>query len=311
MGIITRRLPQSNLARQKALNQAKEKQSTVPPGSEVLRATTVTTLSSQTPVYNNALQDVAVAQSNLSGNTADKDPKMEDSRMFTSQFIQVFNFGVRRKKYPANHRAHYQLAVDSEAVPNLDAEADVLLWGQRIVDGDVTRLAAGGAPMTNPDAAEVDAKQDAALAAFNLQSTLADALDAKQELVDDLNVDADTLIKRVWDEVESFYNDEAPDSKRANAREWGVVYITEGVTNTVTGLVKNTGGVPQPGADVVIVQSGADTVTNPEGRYSQPTNLTGTITIRVTLGTLKGETTVVIPENAEGQTINVGDIVVA
>jgi len=43
-----------------------------------------------------------------------------------------------------------------------------------------------------------------------------------------LNEEADGVIKKVWDEVETFYNEEDKESQRANAREWGVVYVTVG-----------------------------------------------------------------------------------
>jgi len=63
------------------------------------------------------------------------------------------------------------------------------------------------------------------------------------------------------------------------------------------------------GATVTIVESGAETSSNNEGRYSQTTTTVGLVTVRAVLGALTGQVQVTIPEDAEDTTIEVGDIV--
>lgn len=309
---INRRLPKSNLARQQALERAKNKNDLLPPppADQVLNASTVMRLNDTVPTYLDAVQAVNVARANMSANTPAKDAKVEAARLFTGHFIQVFNLGVKRNKYPKAHRAHYQLDVESDALPNLDSEANALTWADKLVTGDVTRLAAGGVAMANPAIAEVDTALGEAIVAFNAQTTLKDALDEAQEALEVLNEDADALIKRIWNEVEAYYSEEDAESMRNNARDFGVVYVTDAAVNTLTGLVKNASGVAQQGATVTVVESGSETTTNSEGRYTQETALTGTITIRATLGALSGEVQVTIAEDAEGTTIAVPDIVI-
>lgn len=276
----------------------------------MLHPSTLERLTASEGEYNDKMGATSIAVANFSTHTPIKTSLLDLLRLFVSHFIQVFNLGVARNKYPAGHRAFYDLETTSAAVPNIAADDEALSWATRLVEGDANRITAGGLPMGNPEIAEVTLARTNAMEAFTAQSTLKDAMDAAQEAVEDMNEDVDSLIKRVWDEVEAFYSEESAESKRANAREWGVVYVTEGASNSLTGLVKNAGGVVQEGAVVTIVESGAETETNSEGRYQFATVLTGDITIQAVLGALKGQVEVTIAEDAEGSTIEVGEIVV-
>ena len=39
--------------------------------------------------------------------------------------------------------------------------------------------------------------------------------------------EADAVVEKVWDEVETFYNEETPASIRRKAREWGIIYVSD------------------------------------------------------------------------------------
>ncbi len=308
---ITRRLPQTIFGRQLALNQGLGKQNSLPPGTVILNPATVTRLSAETPLYNAGLLAVGNAQAALSNHTPVKDAAIDSCRLYTGHFITVFNLGVRRGKYTAGQRAHFLLDVTSEAQPPMDSDGDTLTWAHRLLAGDPPRVLAGGAAMANPDISEVQTQTTAADTAFTTQSNLSDDLDARQEEVDDLNEDVDSLIKRVWDEVEAFYGEEEPESKRANARHWGVVYVTEGPPAVLSGLVKDGTGAPRAGATVTIPSTGATTTTNSEGRYTLNTTTLGTITLKATYGALAAATaTVEIPEHTTGIDIEVPDMVI-
>jgi hypothetical protein len=312
MATVSRKLPQSNLSREIAIRQAHNKMTLVNPADMPLLANTQTRLTAMNTDYANALNAVALAQANLSTNTPQKDEAIARVRTFVSHFIQVFNLGVAREKYPAAHRAFYMLDVNSNALPDLNAENSVLLWSNRLEEGDANRIAAGGLPMANPEISEVAAERLATLTLFNAQSTLADALDTAQEALELLNEEADKLIKRVWDEVETFYGEEPTESMRENARQWGVVYITKGPDAVLTGLVKNPAGTPLAGQTVTLVQSGATATTNAEGRYEISTKTVGSVMLRVTAGAppVNYDITAEIPEDHDGITITVADIVV-
>jgi hypothetical protein len=223
----TRRLPTTDEGRLRALNSGKTKNDSIPLPQQFLTANTKTRLNTMQPQFQTAMQNRGNALAAQGGATTLVNSAFAEGRNYISHFIQVFNFGVARNKYPAAHRAYYQLDMNNDKLPALRSEQDITTWGLRISQGDAARIAAGGVAMANPDVAEVDA----AILNFNTvngsQSTLKDAYDTAQEVVEGLREEADKVIKKVWDEVETFYNEETPASKRRNAREWGVVYMSD------------------------------------------------------------------------------------
>lgn len=310
MTTLARRLPNSNLGRDRALKQAHDKFSSIPATTVILHPNTSTRLGEMRTDYKDKQDAVAAAQAALSVNTPLKDAAVQKLKKYVSHFIQVFNLGVDREKYPAAHRAFYHLEVSSAAVPNLDAEADVFLWAGRLIDGDAERVAAGGAAMANPDIAEVTTERDAAQPLYTNQSTLADALDTAQEDLEALNPEADKLIKRVWNEVETFYSEEEAGSMRDNAREWGVVYVAVGPGATLTGLVKNPAGEPLEGIGVELAETGATAVTNPEGRFNLSTTFIGDGNLVFTFPGLENvNQPFTLEEESAGTTVDVGEVV--
>jgi hypothetical protein len=197
--------------------------------------------------------------------TSDVKKAMATARIFISHFIQVFNLGVTRAVYSAGQRAYFHLDVISEALPELTKESDISTWGDNIVDGDLARVAAGGAAMSNPTALQVKA----AVLDFNTKNTdqsgKKDAFDTSQEDIIALVPEAEKVVKKVWDEVETFYNEETPSSMRRKSREWGVVYIsdTELTFNfTVKDSVSN---AAIEAASILLDQTGNEVLTDING----------------------------------------------
>jgi hypothetical protein len=308
---ITRRLPTTIITRQTAINNANEANTSPPGGVNPLTAATQARVVAQTPLYNQAILASATAKGNLNTNTPVKDAAVNTCRTFNSHFIQVFNLGVARGKYPAGHRSYYGLETSSDAVPDMGTEDLVKLWAHHLIDGDANRLLAGGLPMANPDIAEVQAALTAMETQITAHDNFAFLLDQKQEAVETMNALVDPIIKKVWDEAETFFNEETPESKRANARLWGVVYVTEGPPATLTGLVKTAAGVPVPNASITSDQSSATATTNSEGRYVMQTTVLGEVTIRAQVSAAAfGSQTVNIPDHTTGIEVNVADIII-
>ncbi len=306
---ITRRLPKSDITRQTAINNANEANTNPPGGVNALTAATQARVVAQTPLYNQAIQASATAKANLNTNTPVKDTAVNTCRMFNSHFIQVFNLGVARGKYPAGHRSYYGLETSSDAVPDMGTEDLVKLWAHHLIDGDAERLLNGGVPMANPDIAEVQTALTAMETQMTVHDNFAFLLDQKQEAVESMHTLVDPIIKKVWDEVETFFNEETPESKRANARLWGVVYVTEGAPATLTGLVKDPLGAAVPNALLTMDESSATATTNSEGRYVMETTVLGEVTLRTEVGALAGKITLTIPDHTTGIEVNVADIV--
>ncbi|MBI4947776.1 MAG: hypothetical protein HY840_15400 [Bacteroidetes bacterium] len=233
---IGRKLPNSDESRNLALTAAKTKKDNTVPASIVITPNTVVRLDSTQPLLFSAMQTRANTLQAQSAATLLKNTTEKQAKMFISHFIQAFNNGVDRGIFPAAHRAFYQLDVSSSSVPDMDTEALLLLWGQRLITGDAARIAAGGTAMAMPSIAQVTVPYNSFKAANIAQSTAKDAYDNAQETVSDMRINVDNLILRIWDEVETAFNDEEIASKRRKAKEWGVVYTDSSAPPVTSGI---------------------------------------------------------------------------
>ena len=279
---IARRLPQSDATRSKALTKAKAKQDSIPAANQFLTASTVTRLEATQPLFKEAMLRRGVALADQVGATAGMSQSFVKARVYVSQFIQVFNLGVARGKYPLSHRAYYQLDTSSDSVPTLNSHQDVAFWGENIETGDLARIAAGGEPMANPSAAEVKHEVDNFIEKNNEQSVLKDVYDHQQEAVAALHEETDKVIKKVWDEVETFYNEEENSSRRRKCREWGVVYVSD-IEHTFIINVYDAGdneGIDN--AVIVLLETGNTTGTSNGGRALLKSTIVDEATFRFT-----------------------------
>lgn len=216
---LSRRLPTTDVARNVALKSAMIKKTSVAPADMAITPNTKTRLETNQPIYLQLMDERGNALQAQSQSTAGKLITQAKGKMFISHFVQTFNNGVDRGVYLASHRAFYKLDVNSSSVPPLIKEADIIYWGEQLINGDAARITAGGAPMSNPTILEVKAEYDKFVLANTGQSTLKDDYDKAQEAVSAMNPEVDKLILKIWDEVETFYNEEELSSKRRNARE--------------------------------------------------------------------------------------------
>lgn len=276
MPIINR--PRTDAERLNALSAAKSKY------DAVVAAGGLPAFSSDTYARLDAFANPFITEMNergaaLSGQTsasAAANPARSNVRIFVSHFIQVFNLGVARGVYPASARGFYNLAVSSEKVPALTTDEDLVQWATNVSNGDAARVAAGGAAMSNPTAAEVDAQLAVLQPLLASLTTAKDAYDAEQEGVAALRPEADDIIADVWDEVLfAFRKDDAP-SMRRKAREYGVVYrVSKGEEPlpdeySAKGIATDGAGVPLMDVEVTDVTTNITVFTDEEGRYLMP-----------------------------------------
>ena len=279
---IKRTLPKSNPGRFKTLDAAFKKKAIVPPADNVLTPATEARLDTLHPLYKAAMLDVGVKLAAQTASTAGVETSKAQAKMYISHFFQSFNNGVDRGMFPASARGFYQLDVSSNSVPVMDTEADIILWGERIKDGDAARVLAGGAAMAMPTAAETDAQLQAFITRNNTQSTLKLDYDHAQEAVNTLNTEADGVIKKIWDEAETFYNEETASSKRRKCREWGVIYLSD-IPNVIHLTVLDIADdSPVFEADAEETDSGDHFLTDGAGKVDVKTGLPESATLHIT-----------------------------
>lgn len=273
-----------------ALEAAKLKADVTPPATLAFSPAVLTALLAFLPNFRQQMQQRGVALSVQSSSTTLADAAKARLKIFISHFFQVFNLGVERGLFSADHRPHYLLDVNQEDLPQLDTEQQIQMWAQRIADGETSRTAAGGAPMGTPSAGEVQAEAVIYVAQQGDQSVKKDAYDNEQEDVQDLRTEATDIAADIWDEVEFTFRKESAASKRRKAREYGVVYeprtgetpspeeysitgkCTEPPTPSTTGAIVSD-------VEVKVVQTGAIVLSNSTGDYFVPTQPAGTYTL--------------------------------
>lgn len=190
----------------------------------VLRPETVIRLNNLQPLFAEKMhkRNSALAQQSLS--TAQLNELRARLRMYISHFIQVFNLGIQRGVYRATDRPLFNIDFTSEKLPYLKNDSSLLSYGADIIAGDAVRVAAGGAPMLNPTTAELEAVFNDFNACRIAHSHLKYAYDISQEAVAALRKSADSLILRIWNEVETYFSEDEISSKRRKASLWGVKY---------------------------------------------------------------------------------------
>jgi hypothetical protein len=148
-------------------------------------------------------------------------------RLTISHFIQTLNNAITRSALPREARTLYQLPLESDRVPDLFTDADLLLWSQRIADGEKARTDAGGPPIAWPSAAEVATVRAQFSTQAAAQSSAKDATAREQGDVERLLPEVAAAVKDLWDTVEFHLRHEpTPASLRRRAREWGITYAT-------------------------------------------------------------------------------------
>ena len=221
-----RRLPDSDASRFTALQTCKLKKDATAAPLWPFDADNAAQLDALFPAFKLALGNRATAQSEDTQAVTALGTAFNTARQLISHFLQALNNGIDRNAIPASARAYYQLDLSQSALPSLSSQTDVLLWGDRTVDGETKRVKAGGVPIPFPTIAEVSAALADYQTKRNAESTKAGILTADEQIVANQRPAVDALILDLWDEIVFAYRKDPPATARDKARAWGVVYGT-------------------------------------------------------------------------------------
>jgi hypothetical protein len=298
---ISRKLPTSNKGRDKALKTAKDKNDSLAAADRFLTAATQTRMNNIQSLIRTAMQNSGVALANQVGSSTTVEEDKERAKMHNSHFIQAFDNGAQRGDFDKAHRAHFSLPTGNTTLPRMVTEQEILQVGDNIVDGDVTRLGAGGAAMSNPTTAAVATAISTFRTSNNAQSNFKDAYDNSLTAINNLVPEADAVIKKIWDEVETFYNEETPSSKRRKGREWGEIFISDVEITFNIIIVNNADNAAIENAACELVETNNEKNSGPDGRLVITSNITGSATFSaVHPDFVPKEVTVELPD---GQTV--------
>jgi hypothetical protein len=147
-----------------------------------------------------------------------------NARMYLSHFIQVLNLAIIRGEVKPEQVELYGLDKDARIVPDLSSEEDILLWGQRIIDGEKQRTAMGGFAIYNPPIAKVQVYYDI-FKEHQMNHTLhKQTINRVHGDLGEYRKEADELILQIWNEVEERYKDKLPYERMCLCKEYGLIY---------------------------------------------------------------------------------------
>ena len=150
--------------------------------------------------------------------------KVKTAKMYISHFIQVLHMSVIRKEIREDHLEFYGLEDAELLVPDMLSNEQTLEWGERIIKGERKRIAEGGVPIYNPGIARVKVMYDIFKEGYQTQKIHQRSTNRVQEEVSNYRAIIDDVILRLWNEVEEKYATLPQAERISKNKEYGLIY---------------------------------------------------------------------------------------
>ncbi len=220
-----RRLPNTDVARLRALRVAFEKGKDLPPFQLAYTQVTLQRVQSFLPLFEKSIMETRRAYNIQVEKSKDYAKIMRKAKLYISHFIQVINMAITRGDLPASERSFFGFTSDQKSVPLFNTEAELIKWGEIIIQGENLRISKGRTPITNPTIALVKVWFEKYMDTYNYQKTLQKNFARLQAKLVELRKEADSIIVSLWNEVEHHFSYLPEDKRRENAKLYGVVYV--------------------------------------------------------------------------------------
>lgn len=220
-----RRLPNTDVARLRALKIAYLKGKELPPFKLAFSQASFTKVQAFMPMFEHTLLLHKNAFTNQVNKSRDYTNALKKAKLYISHFIQVLNMSIIRGELPSSVKKFYDLDEEDYKVPSLNTEQDVIKWGETIIKGEAERIRTGMAAVTNPTIAIVRVRYENFLESYNFQKTLQKTNNRTLGELSKMRKEADELITKIWNEVEATFNESSDDEKRERSKEYGLVYV--------------------------------------------------------------------------------------
>ena len=220
-----RRLPNTDIARLRAMKIAFVKGKDLPPFKLAFTQATFVKVQTFLPQFEHVLLVHKNAFNSQVNKSKDYLTSLKKAKLYISHFIQVINMAIVRGDMPEGVRSFYGLENYENKVPLLNTEADVIKWGDAIIEGESVRTKRGMSPVTNPSIALVKVRFESFKETYNFQKTLQKNNARTLQDLTKLRNTADELIAKVWDEVETTYRELPDELRRERSKEYGLIYV--------------------------------------------------------------------------------------
>lgn len=220
-----RRLPNTDVARHKALTTAYTLGREIPPFKLAFSQSTFQRVQSFLPTFEKAMYETKQAFANQIKKNKDYIKVLKKAKLYISHFVQVINMAILRGDLPMSEKSYFGISDDLNKIPVLNSEADVIKWGEKLIHGEDLRKAKGLSPITNPTIAIVRVRYEQFLDAYKFQKTLQKNYQRSQEYLASKRKEADDIILNIWNEVENTFATVSDNEKRMQAQKYGVSYV--------------------------------------------------------------------------------------
>ncbi len=219
-----RRLPNTDVARLRALKLAYEKGKEFPPFKLAFTQTTLQRVQSFLPAFEKTMFESKQAYLKQVEKSKEYVQVMKKARIYISHFIQVLNMAILRGDLAIAERRYYGLG-ENRKLPSLTTETDIIKWGEKLIHGENLRAMERKTPITNPTIAVVKVRYEKFLDAYKFQKTLQKNHQRTLQQMEELRVQANDIIVDLWNEIETFYKNETEEIRREKTKGYGVVYV--------------------------------------------------------------------------------------
>jgi len=220
-----KKLPDTDEGRIKALEIILEREEKAEEGKTVLSLKEIYNLKSSLSAYKRSQANVQQALNSEADAKKNYIPLFQNTQLYISHFIQVLYLTVIRNEIKAENLSYYGLKYsDNFTVPNLLTEEAVIEWGERLINGETTRISHGGAAIYNPTITKVKVHYDLFKEIAHSLKIYRQNIHRLQEGMTDLQDKADNLIWTAWTKVEFTYGALPSEKRDQKYNDYGIQF---------------------------------------------------------------------------------------
>lgn len=220
-----RRLPNTDQARIRAIEAALEKGKRIALKELAFSENNLEKLQDLYPKLSACIRQLNSAKENQFNKSNEYGEVFKKAKLYITHFIQVLTFAIIREEIKPEVREFFNLDPNSQKIPAISLEEDVLQWGKILIEGEQKRIMKGGSPIYNPSIALVKVHYENFIDAYRMQKAMQNQTNLASQRITDIRDEADKLIQDVWNEVEESFGDLSGEKKRLKAADYGVTYV--------------------------------------------------------------------------------------
>jgi hypothetical protein len=220
-----RRLPNTDAARIRAMEQALNKGQDLHPFKLAYSTETYVRLQAFLPNFNQYYQLQKQSYNKQVQSDKEYQEFKKKAKTYVNHFLRVMHMAVQRKDLRQDTPEFFGLINGHSSLPTLNSEKDIIYWGNKIMEGEAARIRTGQTPITNPTMAVVKVHYENFLEAYHYKNTLYKRTRDCADKISELRNTADELIVNIWNEVENTFSDLTDEEKRLKAEDYGLIYV--------------------------------------------------------------------------------------